>query len=131
MPNTTCLWKIPVRKLERTCIYRAQFCTSFKIGKCLEKCKILQKSHFYKTTTLSSLCFLTYQTNFMLFLMRQTSGRQTMENICEMHEAKRAKSNDLVSTYFIKLVTLHELKNSFLTKAYFISHLNMKNTLDS
>ena len=35
---------------------------------CIEKCKMLQKSHLYKTTTLSSFCFLTYPNNFMLFL---------------------------------------------------------------
>ena len=40
----------------------------FSIGKCIEKCKMLQKSHLYKTTTLSSLCFLTYPNNFMFFL---------------------------------------------------------------
>ena len=28
MPNTRCLWMIPVRKLDGTCIYRAQLCTS-------------------------------------------------------------------------------------------------------
>ena len=33
--------------------------------------------------------------------MRQTLGRQTMANIWEMHEANRANSDDLVSTYFV------------------------------
>ena len=45
----------------------------FSTGKCIVKGKMLQKSHLYKTTTLSSLCFLTYPKRIML----QTLGRQT------------------------------------------------------
>ena len=38
-----------------------------------------------------------------------------------MYEAKRANSDDLVLTYSSELVTWHEFKISFLTKAYFIT----------
>ena len=53
----------------------------FNVGKCIEKCKMFKKSDLCKTTTLSSLCFLTYPNDFMFFFfffMRQTLGRQTM-----------------------------------------------------
>ena len=37
-----------------------------------------------------------------VLVMRQTLGRQIMAKILEMHEAKGANSDDLVSTYFVR-----------------------------
>ena len=67
------------QKIGRNMYLQGPVCTTLT-GKCIEECKILQQSHLYKTTTLSSRCFLIYPNNFMFFLIRQTLGRQTMTN---------------------------------------------------
>ena len=63
---------------------------------------MLQKSHPYKMTTLSSIHFLTYQNNLMFFLMRQPLGGRTLAKYLRNAEAKRFNSDDLASTYFVR-----------------------------
>ena len=55
------------RKLDRTCIYRAQLCTSLakENEQKSEKCS---KHHIFTKRPHSSICFLTYPNNFMFFL---------------------------------------------------------------
>ena len=110
------------------------------MGKCIEKCRMLQKSHLYKTTTRSSLCFLNYPNNFMFFLMRQSLGRQTMAKYLRNAWSQESKfiaylftSDDLVSTYFVRTGHMTWIKNFFSNQSLLhnLRHSHTKNMLDS
>ena len=82
---------------------------------------MLQKSHLYKTTTASSLCFLTYPNNFMFFLWANIWST----NYGKLFKKCMKPREQLQKTYFqlisSELVTWHEIIISFLTKAYFLT----------
>ena len=51
------------------------------MGQCIEKHKMLQKSHHLQKTTLSSLCALTSLNKFMFFLDRQTVAKYNSDDL--------------------------------------------------
>ena len=118
MPNTRWLWTISVRKLDGTCIYRAQFCTSLAWEKCIEKCKLLQKSHFTKRPHSPHFGF---QLNQIILRFSYETNIRSSNYGKIFKKSKRANSDDLVSTYFVRTGHVARIWNYFLTNAYFIT----------